>query len=392
MDLQIKRNKLSVIEFPGYFESVDKILPLLGGVREIKAGLNTGTVKYKPNSCSTPIPGSVVNTQNLVLKIKKLTNKKGQVKYEYEIVGAVEKTVRFRALADFQVKKQDPMYDLLRDMKDLNVDKLFQFELSNGTKVLPPPSFTKLEWHHSYKYVENTIIKEKDHVGRMPKFERSNVVVVDLMNDPIPKECQLDLNELRDSDAQGYEIYQQLVEVFENRPIWTRQALVLLPQFHKVKETRLSKILPYVAYHVQTGCFRSCWIKYGLDPKRDKSVRVYQILDLRIFKKVKDDEKIAGFQQLVDIKEPEYDRLINSLIYIRPTFAEKDGWYIDGHLQVIREMLKKSIRKEEQVPEETVHEELDLDDQVLSTMTQFMKNLHSQEDVLEDYFDILEED
>lgn len=55
-------------------------------------------------------------------------------------------------------------------------------------------------------------------------------------------------------------------------------------------------------------------------------------------------------------------------------------------------MLKKSIRKEEQVPEETVHEELDLDDQVLSTMTQFMKNLHSQEDVLEDYFDILEED
>ncbi|KAJ3268184.1 General transcription factor 3C polypeptide 5 [Terramyces sp. JEL0728] len=392
MDLKVRKNKLSVIEFPGYYDHVDNILPLLGGIKEIKAGLTTGQLKYKPTQHSNAIPGSVINTHNMILEIRKLTNRKGEVKYEYEIIGTVEKTVRFRSIADFQYKRDDPMYNALKDMKTLNVENLFDFELSNGTDILPPPNFTRLEWHHSYKYLENTFIREKDHVGRLPKFEKSNVIVVDILNDDIPKECNLNLDEMRDNDPQVYHIYEQLVELYLGRPIWTRQALLLLPQFQKTKEIKLSKALPYVAYHVQTGCLRSCWIKYGLDPKKDKSTRVYQILDLRILTKRKDDEKVVGFQQLVDIKEPEYERLINSLIYTRPIFNDREGWYVDGHLNLIREMVKKSIKKEE-IEEQAGHvEEMDLDDQVMSTMSQFMKNLHSQDDVLEDYFDILEED
>ncbi|CAK5276014.1 unnamed protein product [Mycena citricolor] len=119
------------VEYPGYVrqESVPIAIQNLGGQaaldnafkRRAKTEPATLELKLRPgNPFAHPIPGDVVSTNNLVLKIVKRRRKnrmddRGTVgEYTAEIVGAASKTVRFRSMADYQYQPDanDPVTKL----------------------------------------------------------------------------------------------------------------------------------------------------------------------------------------------------------------------------------------------------------------------------------------
>lgn len=70
----------------------------------------------------------------------------------------------------------------------------------------------------------------------------------------------------------------ELKRLFEQRPIWTRHALLILS---KCRSNKLKYILPLFAYCYLNGPFRNLWVRYGYNPKKDKSSKVYQCIDCR---------------------------------------------------------------------------------------------------------------
>jgi general transcription factor 3C polypeptide 5 (transcription factor C subunit 1) len=77
-------------------------------------------------------------------------------------------------------------------------------------------------------------------------------------------------------------------EMFEDRPIWT--SLAIYDHLVTVAETRANVLdineanasifhaLACVAYHVRTGPFKMCWVRYGINPLLDDRYKMYQVV------------------------------------------------------------------------------------------------------------------
>lgn len=72
---------------------------------------------------------------------------------------------------------------------------------------------------------------------------------------------------------------EHLKNLFEQRPCWTRMALEYETNYGFFA---LKYMLPCVAYFALNGPWRSCWIRYGYDPRKNKSAYFYQLLDYRV--------------------------------------------------------------------------------------------------------------
>lgn len=68
-------------------------------------------------------------------------------------------------------------------------------------------------------------------------------------------------------------------QLFEERPIWSKNALLYNSGYSIDK---LKYLLPAVAYYYVTGPWRSMWIRFGYDPRLDYQSRKYQTLDYRL--------------------------------------------------------------------------------------------------------------
>jgi hypothetical protein len=147
------------------------------------------------------------------------------------------------------------------------------------------------------------------------------------------------------------------------------------------------KALSFVAYTSSQGPWRNTWIKYGVDPRLDKSMRIYQIIDIRD-KKTSRKSTRAGtrlvkqtapniphadfpeyifdginfstqsYFQIIDVVLPHFEKKGKSIVYCRSTCdVVNNGWYIDGHLSILRQELKKlKTEHDKQAGIETVDE------------------------------------
>lgn len=71
----------------------------------------------------------------------------------------------------------------------------------------------------------------------------------------------------------------QVRQLFEERPIWSKNAIMHKTQF---TSDQLKILLPSVAYYFMTGPWRIMWVKLGYDPREDINARKYQTLDYRL--------------------------------------------------------------------------------------------------------------
>lgn len=87
----------------------------------------------------------------------------------------------------------------------------------------------------------------------------------------VPKEpatkCKESVNELCRNFSWAQDAVSDLQALFDQRPIWSRSALVSHLQ-KDIKRERLSKILPFLAFYWLNGPWRALWNRYGYDPRQ----------------------------------------------------------------------------------------------------------------------------
>jgi len=164
------------------------------------------------------------------------------------------------------------------------------------------------------------------------------------------------------------------MQLFEERPVWTRTAI--LNQFlpYEVREIINSKfILPLVSYVFEDGPWRDTQVRLGYDPRQDVQARFYQRLYFRNTSHQierpsltgsrddppqtransgRDDDKMshifdgktvrketAGFQ-LCDIQDEMLKEMIEAEDDLREACHERDGWYSAHSFERIKTVLR----------------------------------------------------
>ncbi|RAL66382.1 hypothetical protein DID88_006074 [Monilinia fructigena] len=275
--------------------------------------------------------------------LRKLRDNVG--KYTVEAVGAIEQSHRYRGLADYhQSTSHAPFMSHFQETAfSANWGKMREFKLGSvdaetgETSIVNRSKMPKLEMQYVH-CDEDEDVPTKAHRA--------------VPDDPI----------LKDFVA-------ALQQAMNERPIWTRRALqnrlVNEPGYYLMKPA-----LQYVGYQFRSGPWRDALIRYGVDPRKDPSCRIYQTI---FFKLYEEDERAPDGQWKdiceVNTQNPKFSvqeiahhiyPLLAPIIQNAPWHGQKkydnnhDGYYNNGTLAKIRAIMKTkliAIRSNKEIPE-----------------------------------------
>ncbi|KAB8292124.1 hypothetical protein EYC80_007867 [Monilinia laxa] len=328
--------------------------------------------------------------------LRKLRDNVG--KYAVEAVGAIEQSHRYRGLADYhQSTSHAPFMSHFQETAfSANWGKMRQFKLGSGKgwkpneEIVPPPTFTHHPLPFNWGYRQNPLIStevdaetgETSIVNRskMPKLEMQYVHCDE--DEDVPTKAHRDVPD----DPVLKDFVAALQQAMNERPIWTRRALqnrlVNEPGYYLMKPA-----LQYVGYQFRSGPWRDALIRYGVDPRKDPSCRIYQTI---FFKLYEEDERAPDGQwkdmrsqytksqvfgtgdcpshmfngtsltldgkvwQICDITDPLLAPIIQNAPMAKKYDNNHDGYYNNGTLAKIRAIMKTkliAIRSNKEIPE-----------------------------------------
>ncbi|KAI5125023.1 hypothetical protein M0805_007447 [Coniferiporia weirii] len=325
------------IEFPGYVQegSAHRAIQHLGGPSSVARAFKRGATKvetllelnWRPNNpFSHPIPGGIVYSNNILLKVTKRKRKRregdeggGPVgEFVAEAVGVVPKTMRFRSMADFQYAPDtsDPVVQLRAAMDRMDVEFIRKYtippekedyalpgdsgqpprdgadsQVRSNLRLIPPPLFSRQAIPHIYNYKANnmsvvtTVVdsetgEEKKRLINKARWKGFHTTSISFTEKTIPdKPPDSVQNMIGQADQR---VLALLKQKFIERPIWTRNALNNQFNAADVREMYNSKFLvPLVCYVFADGPWRDTLIRFGYDPREDPTARFYQRLYFR---------------------------------------------------------------------------------------------------------------
>ncbi|KAF6762779.1 RNA polymerase III transcription factor IIIC subunit-domain-containing protein [Ephemerocybe angulata] len=337
------------VEYPGYVRdtSIPKAVENLGGQAKLEQAFRRMAPKteslielalHPENPFAHPIPGDVVNTNNLLLKVTKRRRKRREGEsedavlgeYKAEIVGVTSKTVRFRSMVDYQFlpDMNDPISQLRVAMEKMDVDAITSYKIpaekdyqpispttnstsedvdmnidpqlgesssatppSSNLRLFPPPLFSRQTISQSYNFKANpasilttTIDEEtgeerKRLINKM-RWKGYGPASIMFTDTQVPTKPPDTVEKGR--DEANPKLLEKLRELFVTRPIWTRMSLFNQFSALESREILNSKVmLPLVCYVFQDGPWRDTLVKFGYDPRTDPDARFYQRLYFR---------------------------------------------------------------------------------------------------------------
>jgi general transcription factor 3C polypeptide 5 (transcription factor C subunit 1) len=139
--------------------------------------------------------------------------------------------------------------------------------------------FTNISLPFNYAYSQNP------YVHNVGGDETVNITLPNLIStlisadDPAPTAPRAEPDMM---NVRTVEIIAELEEAFDERPIWTRRALLnrigrVLPTWNEAR-----KYTSYVSYQFKGGPWRDAMVKYGIDPRTSPEYRKYQTLMFQI--------------------------------------------------------------------------------------------------------------
>ncbi|KAJ7068080.1 RNA polymerase III transcription factor IIIC subunit-domain-containing protein [Mycena amicta] len=443
------------VEYPGYLvspESVPIAIKNLGGQIALDAAFKRTAAKTEAqttlelnlrpgNPFSHPIPGDVVPTTNLVLKVVKRKRKNrmqvdGELLGEYtaQVLGSTSKTVRFRGMADFQYQPDmtDPVSKLRVAMDNLDVDAIRSYVLPpekadymvpvsqttdidmnidpeltgipipdplpeqpmrSNLRLFPPPLFSRQAFPQTYNFksnpasIETSVIneetgEEKKRLINKMRWRGYGPASISFSDRLVPEKPPPQVQEARNQISDVF--CNKLLALFEKRPIWTREALFNQITAIEARDALNSKLLlASVSYVFNDGPWRDTLVKFGYDPRKDPSARLYQRVYFRnanhpIVKPSvttrRQDRTIANMDnwavaiedgserdlerrkshlfdgktltketasfQMCDIIDPMLKEMIEDEEDLREDCDERDGWYSNTALERIKTVLR----------------------------------------------------
>ncbi|KFB39055.1 AGAP009321-PA-like protein [Anopheles sinensis] len=362
--------ELTCVEYPGIVVNNDRMLETLGGMRDLSTTFDQGKrrleLRFRPDCMyAKPVYGDPAAATAVALKLvvrrKKSNPEHAEVK-SVHIAGSVRKIYKFGAMCDFQqvpafhsrdTGKVECLYDeFVPKGADLSY---YSDKPSELQYFLPPPSFSRNDIVNKLVLRESKITNPESASARPGKSRQKHGLYHSFsMNSPIPTEptklCQ-EMLETRLIAKQDLEIVRQ---AFETRPIWTKHALRNEIQF-QVRNNMMGVLLPAVAFFYVNGPWRSTWVRFGYDPRKDFEARMFQMLDFRVraFDAMHETIKVKRVATVKANKthhrygpapQDQIARNENSSVFDEDTIPPCRivfYQYCDIHLKKIKEMLSK---------------------------------------------------
>ncbi|KAI5481422.1 hypothetical protein MNV49_004178 [Pseudohyphozyma bogoriensis] len=407
--------KLAGIEYPGPVKSVPRALSALGGLATVSASLNapidpphSRPLHLNLNKSSPffhPVPTSSVETGNVVVKLVKRRRKRPKLVqgedgeqweeqgvYAMKVVGLADRTVRFRAMADFQYTPnlQDPIISLSNSIKAMDVTAIQSFTFPApdedfSSLYLPPPVFSRQNVPQPYEYkpagssVPITSHRASgEEVQRLTNVSRvkTGAMIAISYTDDVPMGPNDEIIKSGRSDRKkSEEVENRIKKLLEKRPCWTRTGLTNQLDAEDARQVVNNKaLISMVSYTFAEGPFRELVIRYGYDPRKDPEARFYQRIQFRNAANVRSKKATAeakekgkakitsshlshtfdgqniyskiGSFQLIDISDPLAKSLINSTdgVLDECAFSDgKEGWWDSDYFDQIRQIVRRKF-------------------------------------------------
>ncbi|CAB3230626.1 unnamed protein product [Arctia plantaginis] len=297
------------ILFPGIVKNDEKALACIGGIRGLSNVYSNMSKKrlglsYQPdNPFIRKIYATSKKSAGVLLKVKVKKTKVGnETKREVvstSVMGSVKIMFKFDSLGDFQYMPvhrdeppDSPLKCILDDILPSGLDN-YSFLSEPAPLFLIPPSFTRFERPIRYTYTEKRYLmdrsspdtSERESVhSKVRSLRGTNAApYIFSLTDELPTEpnestlkIKAFKEEISPSLKKEFEIVKKL---FEERPIWS---LNLVKFTTKIRGASLKIIMPCLALYHKTGPWRTMWVRFGYDPRKDPASRIYQTLDFRL--------------------------------------------------------------------------------------------------------------
>ncbi|CAI9738629.1 Hypothetical predicted protein [Octopus vulgaris] len=300
--------KVVCIEYPGIIKNVSRAMETLGGLEEInKRYVDSNQrleLRWRPADpyCKSSY-GDSSNTNNLLFRFKRRKRKKLDGSYDYEhkveILGIVKVTFRFQGMVDFQylpmishstgeneAKTFSSIFDKLvvkspEDVKDwLKVDvPLFLPPIIFSRMDTPMEYLYRSEMQHRSGFVNPQDQRPSHLIGTARQRRSRHTIFVNFEDKTIPSESMSGAEATLRAKVKNPNLEQKLRELFDQKPIWSRNGICGAID---CRRDTLKYVLPLVAYYFITGPWRSLWVKFGYDPRKDPAAKKYQIVDFRV--------------------------------------------------------------------------------------------------------------
>lgn len=227
-------------------------------------------------------------------------------RYKVEAVAEIDRTHRFRGLADFHHSTAEtefiPKFNKLVYPGEIENIRKFKFNPGMGWKpheeLIPPPLLTNLVlpfnwgWHQNPNIIQ-TVDQETGEAALLNRSRSRKFQIEYLSHDAEDTPSAPPPNMPNDPDLLS--LVGELNEALNERPLWTRRALANRvgnsPYLYLLKPA-----LQYVGYQFKGGPFRDAVIKFGIDPRSDPKYRMYQT----IFFKLYEEEEKGPFRKWHD--------------------------------------------------------------------------------------------
>lgn len=259
------------------------------------------------------------------------------------------------------------------------VEQLRQFKFSSGrdsgprADILPPPIFTHMGLPFNYFYSQNPYVRHTEDGDTINLTAVKQVGYFISSDEPTPQAPQIppDLE-----DPRMVEAVAQLEAAFEDRPVWTRRALLNHLGGKLRSWNELKKYINYVAYQFKGGPWRDGVVPYGLDPRSDPKYRIYQTVMFKMPTQARaakgqtwhslrraqmgpskeyadelSDSHIFDGEtyhtdgkvwQMCDVTDPMLKELIDNA-RVRPSLDSSSGWFHGGLWAKIKAIMKTKL-------------------------------------------------
>ncbi|OXU20449.1 hypothetical protein TSAR_014419 [Trichomalopsis sarcophagae] len=219
-------------------------------------------------------------------KYENLADDKDYELPKLKVLGRVDTEFRFTNLCDFQYlpitkNKDDPTKD------ECIYDSIYPVGLPSYSWMkkdvpyfLPPAAFSRMD--SVQQYVPKTEISNNGAhyvIGKTRKRRAGLSNFINFNTPIVPKSAPKGIETALKVKFLGSTHVEKMRKVFEERPIWSKTALMYVTKF---SNEHLKVLLPSVAYYFMTGPWRITWVRLGYDPRKDPEARIYQTLDYRL--------------------------------------------------------------------------------------------------------------
>ncbi|XP_043790065.1 general transcription factor 3C polypeptide 5 isoform X2 [Apis laboriosa] len=198
-----------------------------------------------------------------------------------QILGRVETEFKFTNLCDFQYL---PITQSKEDPKKLECiyDKIYPSNMPHYSWLkndvpyfLPPAAFSRMDTVQ--QYIPKTEVNSSPEKTRKRRAGFLNFV--DFSTAEVPSKPPAGIETAMKVKFIQNIHFEQIRQIFEERPIWSKNAIMYKTKF---SSQQLKILLPAVSYYFVNGPWKILWVKLGYDPRKDISARIYQILDYRV--------------------------------------------------------------------------------------------------------------